>query len=107
MRKLKFYMSDNILKLIYNSLIMPFLYYGISLWGFECDRLLTPQKICVRIMTSSFPLEHMDKLFEKLSILKIHDLFKSRNKMLYANFTDGLPILKTYFHGIISLIIIV
>ena len=54
------------LKMIYNALVLPYLQYGILVWGFNCNRLEQQQKRCIRIISNSFPLEHTEKIFKKL-----------------------------------------
>ena len=68
---------------IYNAMILPHLNYGILVWGFQSDKLSSLQKICIRVITKSFPLEHTEKLFKNYRILKVSDLFKQKLLILY------------------------
>ena len=72
----KSFLPANILKTLYNTLILPHLHYGILVWGFHCEKLLSIQKECMRLITKSFPLEHTEKLFKSCNVLKINDIFK-------------------------------
>ena len=44
LHKLKHFLPNEILKLIYNSLISPHLHFGIMAWGFRCSRIIKLQK---------------------------------------------------------------
>ena len=92
-RCIKSYIPLNILKTIYNSLIMPYLQYGILVWGFECQRLEILQKKCIRLIVNCYPYEHTEKFFKSLNILKIGDIFKYKCLILFYKFKyDSLPI---------------
>ena len=53
MTRLKYFLTTDILRTIYNSLILPHLNYCIMVWGFECQRIQKIQKKCVRIICAS------------------------------------------------------
>ena len=81
--KLRHYMNDKTLIMIYYSLIYPFLIYAIPIWGNACDTFISPihklQKKAVRLITfNDSPLikPHSAPLFKALKILTIHDIFK-------------------------------
>ena len=73
--------------MIYNSLIYPFLLYGVPIWG-NADEvhlrpIFTTQKKAVRIISNktgfledSFVREHSAPLFKQLKLLNIYDIFK-------------------------------
>ena len=46
--KLRYFLPRHTLKTIYNSLILPHLQYGVTLWGHDCNRISILQKQCVR-----------------------------------------------------------
>ena len=52
MCKLKRFLPQNILKILYNSLILPHLQYCILSWGFKSERIFKLQKRAFRIITS-------------------------------------------------------
>ena len=83
LKHIKGTVSTNVLRTIYNSLVLPYLYYGILVWGYCCQKLETLQKKCIRIVSKSFPLEHTEKLFKSLNILKISDIFKLKCLIIY------------------------
>ena len=73
--KLKNYLPLFTLKLLYSSLILPYLQYGILLWGFKCDRIFKLQKKAVRSITRSKYNAHTGPIFKGLELLKIEDIF--------------------------------
>ena len=72
----------NILRMIYNAIIAPFLDYGISIWGSAAniylDRLFKLQKRAIRIVYHSPFLAHTSSIFYSLKLLniKIYDIYK-------------------------------
>ena len=71
---------------------MPYLQYGILIWGFDCQRLETLQKKCIRLISNSYPYAHTEKLFKSLNILKIMDIFKYKCLILFYKFKhESLP----------------
>ena len=78
--------TPDALKTLYFSFIYPFFTYCNHVWGktsaTSLNRLVILQKRCIRILTSSKCYEHTEPLFDKLGLLKFHDI----NKYLYARF---------------------
>ena len=74
--RLKHFLPLHTLKLLYNSLILPYLQYGVLLWGFKFARIFKLQKKAVRAITRSKYNAHTDPLFQNLELLKIEDIFK-------------------------------
>ena len=56
---------------IYNSLITPYLNYGLLAWGSQIDKLFKLQKKAVRIITNASFNSHTDPLFKQLNLLKV------------------------------------
>ena len=76
---LKHVLPINIMRTIYNSLILCHLNYGVLLWGPKLhmnDRLHILQKKAVRIITCSSYFAHSEPLFKQLCLLKICDIYK-------------------------------
>ena len=71
MNKLKRYLPISVMKLMYDSLILSHLQFGITCWGFECNRLVKLQKRALRIMTNSKYNAHTEPLFKDLKLLKL------------------------------------
>ena len=91
LNKLKHTLPEHILKLIYNSLILPRIYYCNLAWGHKPDRIIQLQKKAVRIITKSKYNSHTEPLFKKLNLLTVKDIhtlsklkffFKLENNLL-------------------------
>ena len=80
--KIKDFVPENILRIIYMSLIQSYLSYGISVWGAANITNLYPltilQKRSIRLISNSNYLDHTNPIFHRLSILKLHDIYKIR-----------------------------
>ena len=88
----------NILRIIYNSLILPHLNYGILAWGRKTTKIDIIQKRAVRILAASKYNAHMGPLFKKqLNLLKVSDMYKIQEiKIYYKLVHKQLP---TYFNN--------
>ena len=75
MNKLKLYLPFSALKLMYDSLMLPHLQFGITCWGFETRRIIKLQKRAMLIMTLSKYNAHTEPLFKELKVLKVRDIF--------------------------------
>ena len=75
MNRLKRYLPISAMQLMYDSLILSHLQFGITSWGFEGDRISKLQKRALRIMTNSKYNAHTDPLFKRLHLLKVNDIF--------------------------------
>ena len=106
MYKLKEYLPQNIMKTIYNSLLLPHLNYGILVWGHKSSRIISLQKKAVRIVNHSQYLAHTEPIFKSLKLLKLNDIFLHQQLMFYYKFVNkqlpvyfsNLPI-KSATHG--------
>ena len=75
MNRLKRYLPISAMKLMYDSLILSHLQFGITNWGFEWDLISKLQKRALRIMTNSGYNAHTEPLFKQLYLLKVKDIF--------------------------------
>ena len=100
--RLKFKFPKYILQTLYNSLILPYFTYCISIWGFSPKTHLYTlnlnQNIFLRIFYNLKKFEHISIYYNLLNILKIKQLFTLYSltflyKLLKLNFC---PILNTY-----------
>ena len=70
----------SVLKLIYNTIVLPHLYYGITVWGNAhetyINRLQVLQKRAIRIISHASFLAHTQPLFSSLKILRLNDMYK-------------------------------
>ena len=64
LNRLKYILPLNIKLLIYNSLILSHLHYGILAWGYEHEKITKLQKKCLRILTLSDYKAHTEPLFK-------------------------------------------
>jgi hypothetical protein len=97
MCRLKNTLPGNILKMMYNSLILPYLQYGILVWGTNSGRLLKLQKKSVRTITNAKYNAHTDPIFKSLRLLKVIDILKVQEcKFLFKLEKNTLP---NYFHS--------
>ena len=84
------------LLMLYSSLILPYLNYGILAWGNTyqtfLDRLLLLQKRSLRTICNSAFRSHTDSLFFNNKILKIYDLFLFQlGQFMYNYNNNSLP----------------
>ena len=98
MKRLKRYLPILVMKLMYDSLILSHLQFGITCWGFECNRLFKLQKRPLRIMTNGKYNAHTEPLFKDLKLLKLDGIFDNQGKQYFYKFTDN--ILPKYFYFI-------
>jgi hypothetical protein len=102
MSKVKHILTTAHLKLLYQSLVEPYLNYCCIVWAspekkFLLESLLKLQKRAIRIILYANYLAHSKPLFRKLHILNIYDLcrmqiltfvFKSCNGLLPINYSN-------------------
>ena len=61
---------------LYNSLMLPYINYGLMIWGFSCNRIIKLQKKAIRIIRLTQNNAHTEPLFKKLNILNVTDMLK-------------------------------
>jgi hypothetical protein len=92
MCKVKNYLPTSALLHIYNSLVLSYLNYGLSLWGGKSHCLFKLQKKVIRIMCRSNYNAHTSPLFKNLNLLKVQDLCTLHDyKICYKLFNSMLP----------------
>ena len=97
LNRLKNFLPTDVLRTIYNSLILPHITYCIIIWGFECQRLTKIQKRCIRTVCCAKYNAHTEPLFKTLNLLKIEDIFKYHVLKFYFKLTNRtLPV---YFNS--------
>ena len=97
MRKLQCTLTSSILLKIYNSLILPHFNYGLCSWGFHSDDLFALQKKAVRVVANRPYIAHTDPIFNKYTLIKIHDLYKLQLYKLFYRLCNNL--LPLYFNS--------
>ena len=92
LNKLKYFLPTHIKLMIYNSLILPHINFGILNWGFKLNRIEKLQKKALRWITCSNYNAHTDPLFKELKVLKVKDIFTQMKLKCYHKFTNkNLP----------------
>ena len=86
--------------MIYNSLALPHINYGLLLWGQNQGRIFKLQKWAMRAITCSKYNAHTEPIFAKLKLLKIEDIHKIALLKLFHKYTNkSLP---RYFDNFIQ-----
>ena len=80
MTKLRHFVPEKILYSLYCTLVMPYINYGILIWGNTCktylDKILKLQKWTMRTVTNSHYRSHAAPLFLKHNVLNVNDSFR-------------------------------
>ena len=98
--KLRYFLPRHTLKTIYNSLVLPHLQYGVTLWGHDSKRISIIQKQCIRKICKVKKYKaHTDPLFKATSLLKLEDIHKLFCLKIYFKLENKLlpPYLQTMF----------
>ena len=92
LHRLKNFFPLSILKTLYNSLILPHINYGLTIWGYNLNRIFILQKKAIRLINKSKYNCHTDPLFYSLKCLKVEDIFKLNVLKFYYNHChENLP----------------
>ena len=96
----KHLLSCNHLKLIYYSVVHPYLIYGNLLWGNtfkkSIKRLEVLQKRAIRIITNFSYNEPSSPLFKRANILKVSDIHQEHMAtFIYIQICSCLPSMST------------
>ena len=100
--KLQFLPKD-VLKMLYDTLILPYLSYCSIVWGYtsksNLDKIHILQKRAVRIITCSDYLASSKPLFQTLKILPIYDMISLQNVLFMFKCHNDLlpPMFQNYF----------
>ena len=76
--KSRFFLSTQSLRTLYNSMILPYLYYCNLAWGgtykTDLQRIVILQKRALRIVNNSTYDANTSPIFKELKLLKFHDI---------------------------------
>ena len=99
MNRLKHYLPQRILQILYNSLILSHLNSNITAWGFASHKLCRLQKRALRLITDSRYNAHTQPLFKALCTLTLDDTFKMQCLKFYYKCIQGKlpPFFDTFF----------
>ncbi len=89
LNKLKHFIPIKTKILIYDSLILSHLNFGILTWGFQCARLTKLQKKIIRIQSRSKYNAHTEPIFKELKLLKLEDILKLQELKLYYKYKNN------------------
>ena len=91
LNKMKHILFKEHMKFAYYSLIYPFIYYGITIWGNSLkkytNKLFILQKRAVRhIIKAPYPYrQHTSPIFKDLEILKLNDIYNMAITIMMSN----------------------
>ena len=102
--RLKNMFPENVLFVLYNSLIVSYMNYGLLLWGIHSHKLELLQKKALRLMTNSNYLAHTTALLIKHGLLNVRDMYKL--KLLKFYYKLSYDLYNIFFWAIIIIIII-
>ena len=100
--RLKNVFPENVLFVLYNSLIVSYMYYGLLLWGIHSHKLDLLQSKALRLMTNSNYLAHTTPLLIKHGLLNVRDMYKL--KLLKFYYKLSYDLLPPYFNKYIEII---
>ena len=100
MNRLKRYLPMAAIKLMYDSLILSHLQFGITCWGFDWNRIFKLQKRAMRIMTNKKFNAHTEPIFKELKMLKIKDIFNIQCLKFWFKFENNC--LPSFFKSILK-----
>ena len=94
--KLKHYVPQHILYSLYCTLVLPYINYGILIWGNTYNTYLSKihrlQKWAVRTISFEHYRCHSNPLFKKHKILNVYDTFKlDLGVFMYKHHAELLP----------------
>ena len=101
--RLKNIFPENVLFVLYNSVIVSYINYGLLLWGVHIHKLELLQKKALRFMTNSGCIAHTTPLLIKHGLLNVRDMYKLKLlKFYYKLANDLLPPYFNYYTEVIE-----
>ena len=85
LHKLKYIFPAYLLRMIYNSLILPHLNYSLLAWGIQCPNIELLQKKAVRVVNFKSSVAHTEPILKGMDQLKIPDMYTCQLLKLYRN----------------------
>ena len=95
---MKRYVPQVILKILYNTLVLPHLNYGLLVWGHKSKPIAQLQKKAIRSLTLSRYNAHTEPLFKQLGLLKLKDIYEKQELKFYFEYVNHR--LPAYFSNI-------
>ena len=75
LHKLKYVFLLYILRMIYNSLILPHFNYSLLAWGCKCQNIKILQKRAIRIVHFRSSIAHTEPILKTMNQLKLSDMY--------------------------------
>src|SRR5688572_28276228 len=105
--RLKGSLPAHSLKLLYTTLLLPYLNYWTVVWAGGYQNMLKPiyilQKRAIRVISGAHYLAESCHLFKPLDILTIYDIYKLQLAMLiYRHHNGTLPALFNSYYTVIT-----
>ena len=101
--RLKHIFPKNVLFVLYNSLIVSHINYGLLLWGVHVHKLKLLQKKALRFMTNSGYIAHTTPLLIKHGLHNVRDMYKLKLLKFYYKLSyDLLPPSFNYYIKVIE-----
>ena len=94
LHKLKYIFPAYLLRMIYNSLILPHLNYSLLAWGTQCPNIELLQKKALRVVNFKSPVAHTEPILKGLNQLKLPDMNMCTCQLLklyYKLYRNKLP----------------
>ena len=94
MNQVKKMLPPTSLKILYSSLILPHLQYGLAAWG-GCSyqskkRVVAIQKRAIRTVSKAYVTSHTEPRMKKLGLLKLDDLYTHQCTVLMYDIQNNL-----------------
>ena len=100
-KRLKYIFPNKILFSLYNSLFIPYIQYGLLLWGSKYSNVEKLQKRAIRLATGSHYIAHTEPLFKLYYKLNVKDLYHLKILKFYYNLCcNRLPQYFNVYHNI-------
>lgn len=94
MCRIKYYVNQQTLRMVYFALIYSHLQYCISSWGSASQSIIQPlnilQKRCIRILMGSGYRDHTNPLFFQSKCLKVNDIYKFELAKVMYKITNNM-----------------
>ena len=91
--KLRSFVPQEILLVLYSTLILPYLNYGVLAWGkslkTQLNKILVAQKRVIRIVFNVHYRAHTNILFHSNKLLKVEDIYVLQLGSIMYDFENG------------------
>ena len=101
LKRLKYIFPNKILFSLYNSLFIPYIQYGLLLWGSKYSNVEKLQKRAIRLATGSHYIAHTELLFKLYYKQNVKHLYHLKILKFYYNLCcNRLPQYFNVYHNI-------